>query len=1031
MKNFKNILKYLGFALIGLVIGGLLLPYVFKDKLMAYLKENINKNVEAHVTFHDANLSLFSSFPDVRVSIDSLNVTGIDDFDGIVLYKAVKTNIDISLPSLLGSGKTPKINSILLKQPEINIIVLDSLRANYLITAQDTTQQQSSNYQLQLDEYAIEDGKINYNDHTMNLFVSMDNVNHSGKGDFTQDVFDLTTKTKADKLTVEFDGIKYLKNASTDLNAGFNINFPESKYTLLDNKLRINELDVNGQGFVQLKGDDMITDFTFSTASESFQSLLSMIPNAYTADFKDVKTQGKASFKGIIKGVYNEKMNKMPAFVVDIKVDNGYVKYPGMPMAVSDIFADMKIKASRSDYKDMQINIPAFKMKLDKDAISGKLLANNLTGDQKVEGFLKGTLNLQNLSTIFPMEEGMKVSGTMACDIDFKAKMSDVNAENYEAIAFKGNAEAKNIKYQSKGMPVISLPYAKAAASPQKIEFSGDNMQLGKSDLTLAASIQNPLAAFSTEKNVAIDIISKSKLFDMNEWMTETPAETTANSQSTYMADEKLLQNSKMNVNAEFDKILMNEYVLDKLKVAGSLAANSIKIDQFTAMIGENDLAISGIVANAYNYFFGNGVLKGDIRMTSNNFDANKFMSAETSKTAEPLTVIPVPANVDIQINTNIKNLTYTNLNLKDFSGILQVANQEVALKDVKTNTLGGTISLDGLYGTKDLAAPYFSVKLDLSKIKYVEAIKKIEMLQKAAPIAAYIDGFFNTTLVMKGKLGAEMTPDLSTLDASGFLETLQGTLKGFNPLGQLADKLGIKEINEVNFLNTKNWFEIAQGFVELKEYKKVVKDIDMTISGKHGFGKDMDYNIDLIIPRELLKKNKITGTAELGLSMIEKEASKLGINIDQGPNIFLNVKMTGNIKNPKFKITPKTGSGTSAGSVIESKVNETVATVKDSISKEIKKQEAKLKDTITKRVNQEVENAKSKAEDAARKALDSIKSRAKSEVITKIDTLTKGILTDSLKQKAKDAVGKKGQEEVDKIKDKLKDFNPFKKKGK
>ena len=45
MKNFKKVLKYFGFALIGLVIGGLLLPYVFKDKLMAYLKENINKIV--------------------------------------------------------------------------------------------------------------------------------------------------------------------------------------------------------------------------------------------------------------------------------------------------------------------------------------------------------------------------------------------------------------------------------------------------------------------------------------------------------------------------------------------------------------------------------------------------------------------------------------------------------------------------------------------------------------------------------------------------------------------------------------------------------------------------------------------------------------------------------------------------------------------------------------------------------------------------------------------------------------------------
>ncbi|MBL0100943.1 MAG: hypothetical protein IPP49_13660 [Saprospiraceae bacterium] len=47
------------------------------------------------------------------------------------------------------------------------------------------------------------------------------------------------------------------------------------------------------------------------------------------------------------------------------------------------------------------------------------------------------------------------------------------------------------------------------------------------------------------------------------------------------------------------------------------------------------------------------------------------------------------------------------------------------------------------------------------------------------------------------------------------------------------------------------------------------------------------------------------------------------------------------------------------------------------------------------------------------------------------MDTLTKGVISDSLKQKAKDVLDKKSSEEVDKIKEKLKDFNPFKKKGK
>ena len=96
-----------------------------------------------------------------------------------------------------------------------------------------------------------------------------------------------------------------------------------------------------------------------------------------------------------------------------------------------------------------------------------------------------------------------------------------------------------------------------------------------------------------------------------------------------------------------------------------------------------------------------------------------------------------------------------------------------------------------------------------------------------------------------------------------------------------------------------------------------------------------------------------------------------------------------------------------------------------------VKKKEAELRDTITKRVNQEVEKVKSKAEEVANKAIDSLKQKAKEEVITKIDTLTKGVIPDSLRKKAEDVINKKAGEEVDKIKDKLKDFNPFKKKGK
>ncbi|HRO74453.1 MAG TPA: hypothetical protein PK611_12315, partial [Saprospiraceae bacterium] len=90
-----------------------------------------------------------------------------------------------------------------------------------------------------------------------------------------------------------------------------------------------------------------------------------------------------------------------------------------------------------------------------------------------------------------------------------------------------------------------------------------------------------------------------------------------------------------------------------------------------------------------------------------------------------------------------------------------------------------------------------------------------------------------------------------------------------------------------------------------------------------------------------------------------------------------------------------------------------------------------KLKDTITKRANQEIDKVKSKVEAAGQKAIDSLKSKAQKEVVSKIDSLGKGIVNDSLKQKAKDIIEKGAGDEINKIKDKLKDFNPFKNKKK
>ena len=68
----KKVLKITGIIILLLVVSLFAIPYFFKDQIKAKIAEAINEKVDAKVSFADADLSLFKSFPQANVSIDNL-----------------------------------------------------------------------------------------------------------------------------------------------------------------------------------------------------------------------------------------------------------------------------------------------------------------------------------------------------------------------------------------------------------------------------------------------------------------------------------------------------------------------------------------------------------------------------------------------------------------------------------------------------------------------------------------------------------------------------------------------------------------------------------------------------------------------------------------------------------------------------------------------------------------------------------------------------------------------------------------------
>ena len=214
----KKFLIVFGVIFILIIAAALIVPVVFKDDIKAAVDDVLAESVNADIVWdtEDFNLSLFSNFPNVTAGLNNFGVLNRAPFDGEILFAARELEIEADLLSLMDDQI--KINGILLNSPEVNIKVLEDGTANYDIAvpseepapAEVTTSEEAVAYNIGIDHWEISDGHIIYDDASLPFSIELKKLQHSGSGDLNQDQFDLDTFTKADSVTIVFDGIEYV-----------------------------------------------------------------------------------------------------------------------------------------------------------------------------------------------------------------------------------------------------------------------------------------------------------------------------------------------------------------------------------------------------------------------------------------------------------------------------------------------------------------------------------------------------------------------------------------------------------------------------------------------------------------------------------------------------------------------------------------------------------------------------------------------------------------------------------------------------
>ena len=566
MKKFLIILL----VFIAIIVGALIaIPQLFKDEIRRAIDTEISKNVNAKVYFDTdkIGITIFKDFPDITLTLQDCGIVGVGVFQEDTLAAIDAFDLTVDVGSLIFSDQI-QLKSINMVNPRIIVLVREDGQANYDILVESeedpdiVENEAASTMSVSIDNWTIINGTLVYYDYSNNFLMAMDEIQHSGSGDFSMDNFDLNTHTTIERMMASYGNVEYLKDKRLVAEIILNIDLPNQKYTFLENSISINDFNFGFEGFLEMLSDHYNMDIHFTGEDNSVKSIFSLIPGVYTENFKDIKAEGLLDFNGSVKGIYDEVRNINPSFGIQLSSSNGYIQYPDLPESVSNIRFDLQIDNLSGIYEETVINLKQLHMDLGPNPIDASMKINNLK-NYKAEGIIKANVDLDNILKFYPLED-TQLSGNVNANLSVNGVYDTVR----HTIPVTGNVNIHNLDYESKDLKQgFKIALAELTLSTARIDVKDFQGTIGNSDLVLKGYLTNYIE-YLFEENVQLNgkFDFTSSLVDLNEWMTAEGDSENGVADTTSVEIIKVPENLDFILDSRIGKILYDNLELTDFK---------------------------------------------------------------------------------------------------------------------------------------------------------------------------------------------------------------------------------------------------------------------------------------------------------------------------------------------------------------------------------------------------------------------------------------------------------------------------------
>ncbi len=597
--------------------------------------------------------------------------------------------------------------------------------------------------------------------------------------------------------------------------------------------------------------------------------------------------------------------------------------------------------------------------------------------------------------------ESLKAAGELTLSAWAKGRMA---GEELPAFDLQLGVRDGSFKYAMLPKSVTGIRLAARASNPggtldqTRVDISDFGMTLAGNTLTGCASVATPMSdlQFAAAMQGKVDLGAIKEVYPLGDSLSLAGKVTLDVKAAGRMSDLEKQRYESMKAEGTLTLEQMQADMagipaVDIQRLTATLSPRALTLGECQVQVGRSDLKANGQVTNFLGWFLRDDLLGGRLYIHSERLDLNELMgilpeeeaSAEEIPAAEEAATKPfeVPKNLDLALQTSVKQILFQQMTLDNFSGNIAVKEGTAELSQLRMEALGGTLAASGSYSSaQNPASPALALQAQIEKASFARTFRELEMIRKIVPLFEKTGGDYSMEFNLKSRLTADMGIDYPTLNASGEISSSNiqlGNVPIFNALTSALNVGKIQSSLEGKLVVVK--FTVANGRLSTKPFDLKLGSTTINLSGSTGLDQTIDYTARVALP------GKAANTLQ---------------NLD--------VKIGGSFSSPKISVDVAAAAKEAATNLLNEQVQK--LTGSESVNAEIQKQAERLR--------QEARTAGDKLVAEAEKQKEALVAKA-NNALAKIAAEAAGEALVKEARKQADKLVAKAEEEISKLESK------------